>query len=89
MFGDLVKAGTKAMGGARFGLLNVLPRAAVPRGPQQAEQRIGQQGQRPAPARADGGRAAEQPCRADGHDQQPEPDPHPVHGLPPMTWPEG
>ncbi|RMB87818.1 hypothetical protein [Streptomyces shenzhenensis] len=29
MFGDLVKAGTKAMGGARFGLLNVLPGALV------------------------------------------------------------
>lgn len=29
MFGDLVKAGTKAMGGSRFGLLNVLPGALV------------------------------------------------------------
>ncbi|WP_210593853.1 hypothetical protein [Streptomyces sp. GESEQ-35] len=29
MFGDLAKAGTKAMGGARFGLLNVLPGALV------------------------------------------------------------
>ncbi|MFF7103462.1 hypothetical protein ACFY9X_25095 [Streptomyces nigra] len=29
MFGDLIKAGAKAMGGARFGLLNVLPGALL------------------------------------------------------------